>query len=347
MEKKASSFRTSIGESFNRRRDKIWAKKSTRVKYHRSFRRTHREDYCRELRMPGLLSFSIIVFKTIFKNWKLFGTLLVCIVTLNIILVGLMSEDLYVSFQNTLDETAHTTMDTRIGAVTRASLLLISTVATGGLSQGMTEVQQILAIILFLIVWLVVIYLTRHLLAGNKLKFRDGLYNALTPFISTLLVFVVIFFQLIPIFIVLIVHSAAITTGFLATPFYALIYFILAAGLILLSVYMLSSSLIALVAVTAPGMYPIAALNIAADLQHSRRIKFIIRLLFLFLTLAIIWVLVMLPAILFDMWLKHASDFFNGWPIIPLFLLIMTTFSFIYVSAYIYLYYRRLLDDPH
>ena len=213
---------------------------------HRSFHRSYREDYMRPFEAPGLLSHAVESMKMLFKNWRLFLPFILLLAVFNILLVGLMSEDTYVSFQNSLDETSKNIKAGELGTFARSGLLLISTITTGGLSQGMTESQQFAAIILLIVAWLVTIYIVRHRLAGHKIKLRDGLYNALAPFISTLVVLAVIFVEAIPLMIVIITYSAAVATNFLATPFYALIYFIFAALLTLLSLYLISSSLIAL-----------------------------------------------------------------------------------------------------
>ena len=320
------------------------ARRARRISKHKSFKRSYREDYERPLDIPGLMSHAISCFKIIFKNWKIFLPLIFWIALLNVLMVGLMNEETYKSFQDSLDEQSIQLAGSSIGNVAKAGLLLISTVTTGGLTNGMSEVQQVFAVLLFGITWLITIYLVRHLLAKHKVKLRDGFYNALTPLISTLLVIAVVFIELIPIFIVIITYSAAVATEFLATPFYALVYFIFAALMILLSVYLLSSSLIGLVAVTAPGVYPLVALRTSSNLVYGRRIKLIIRLIFMFLVLAVVWVVVMLPLILLDMWLKSIFDWLAGFPFVSILLLIMTVFSVIFVATYLYLYYRRMLD---
>lgn len=323
---------------------KVLEKKAAKNPLHRSFRRSYREDYERPFEAPGLMTHAVASFKMLFKNWRLFLPFILIIVVLNIVLVGLMSEDTYVTFQNSLDETAKDIQAGELGTFARSGLLLISTITTGGLSQGMTESQQFAAIILFLVTWLVTIYLVRQRLAGHKLKLRDGLYNALAPFISTLLVVAVMFIEAIPLMIVVITYSAAVATNFLATPFYALIYFIFAALLSLLSIYLLSSSLIGLIAVSAPGLYPMVAVRTASELLAGRRIKFIIRIFYLFFVLVVIWVLVMLPLIALDLVLKQALPALQGVPVVSFELLFMTCFSTVYATIYLYLFYRRLLD---
>lgn len=311
---------------------------------HKSFRRSYYEDYARPLKAPGLMAHAAASFKLIFKNWRVFFPLIIFAVILNIVLVGLMSEETYVQFQDALDETSETYALGHLGNFAKSGLLLISTITTGGLSQSLNEAQDFIVFGIFFVVWLVAIYLARHLLAGHKPKFRDGLYNALAPLISTAAVMLVLILECIPIMIVIITYSAAVTTDFLATPFYALIFFIFAALLILLSLYLLSSSFMALIAVSAPGLYPKVALETAADLMVGRRIKLLIRLFYLIFTIAFIFVIVMLPIILLDLWLKSWVDWLTGVPVIPFCLAVVTAFAFTYASVYCYLFYRRMLD---
>lgn len=313
---------------------------------HKSFRRSYREDYLREFTPPGLLEHTFATFKMLFKEhrFRTFGLLILVMVIANILLVGLMSEQTYVTFQEALDSTSSDIGAENLNNFAKAGLLLVSTITTGGLNGGFSDTEQIFIVIIFLITWLVTIYLVRHFLAHKKIKLRDAFYNACAPIISTLIVLAVIFVQMIPIFIVIITYSAAITTEFLNTPFYALVYFIFASSMLILSGYWLSSSLIALVATTAPGLRPFAALSTASDLMLGRRIKFIIRLIFLIIVVAFFWVIIMMPIILLDMWLKSSFNWTTGIPIVPVFLLITTCFSFVYSATYLYLYYRRMLD---
>ncbi|MBR3415034.1 hypothetical protein IKG73_03440 [Candidatus Saccharibacteria bacterium] len=319
-------------------------RKKTRKNPHRSFHRSYHEDYAREFAAPGLLHHAMTTFRFVFKNWRLFLPLVLLIVILNIVLVGLMSEATYTQFQDTLDESLAGLKEGQVNQVARAGLLLISTVTTGGLTQGASEVQQVFGLLLFIILWLVTIYILRHRLAGHNLKLRDALYNALTPLLSTLVIALIILVELIPIAIVVITYSAAVQTDFLATPFYALVFFIFAALLILLSVYLVSSSLLALIAVSAPGLYPLVAIRTANDLASGRRIRWIIRVLFLFFIFAVVWVVIMLPLILLDLWLKDLWSWTEGVPFIPLMLQIMTVFSSVYMTAYLYLFYRHMLN---
>lgn len=347
-ETKKRSSRKTISSSklslWSRAKKFLTSKRSNqRVNPHKSFKRSYREDYERDLEVPGIMYHIFATFRAIFKNWKLFLPLLVIVVLLNVILVGIMNESAYTQFQDVLDQTSVQVAGGDIGNVAKAGLLLISTVTTGGLSGESSEAAVVFGVVIFLIIWLTTIFLLRHRLAGHKIKLRDGLYNAMTPLISTFVVFAIAAVQSIPIFLLIVVYSAAVQTDFLAMPFYALLFFIFAVLMVLLSGYLLSSSLIALVAVSAPGLYPIKALHAASDLMMGRRVKFILRLVALVLALAIVWVIVMLPLILFDLWMK-TFEWTAGIPFIPVCLNIMTCFTAVYITAYLYLYYRWMLN---
>ena len=121
-------------EAFYETREKIWNKKRARLKLHHSFKRSYREDYQRGLKAPGLVSHALSTLKIVFKNWKLFGGLLALLVMMNIVFVGLMSEETYQTVQDSIDDSSELLQFGEIGRVAKSGLLLISTVTTGGLT---------------------------------------------------------------------------------------------------------------------------------------------------------------------------------------------------------------------
>lgn len=336
--------RKTFKDAFFARRAQVWQKKASAFRPHRSFRRSYREDYQRPLNLPGLNYHAFSTLGFLFKHWRTFGLLLIFAVFLNILLVGIMSESTYINFQKILEQTNTEVAGGNLGDFAKAGLLVISTVTTGGLSSGYSESQRLLSVIIFLVLWLSTIFLIRRFKSGYSPKLRDALYNSLAPIIPTLMILFVVFLQIIPILILIILYSSAVATDFLTNPFYALIFFLLAASLVIFSLYFLSSSLIALAIVTAPGAYPLPALRAGYDLVSGRRIVLILRLVFLFFFISVIWVLIMLPAIFLDLKLKQIFSWLSGFPFIPFMLMFMTCFSFIYVASYVYLFYRRLID---
>src|SRR5690606_2563192 len=154
---------------------------------------------------------------------------------------------------------------------------------------------------IFLLTWLTTVWLLRNVLAGHKVKLRDGLYNAGSPIFATVVVIVFIAIQLIPVALALIGYSAALASGLLDGGAATMLFWIGAALLVVLSLYWITSSLFALIIVTLPGMYPYQAIRTASDLMLGRRTKILFRWLWMALTVVVAWLVVMLPIILLDM----------------------------------------------
>ena len=306
---------------------------------HKTFKRTYREDYQRETELPGIMHHIFASFRVIFRNYKLFLPFLILMAVISILLVGLMGESSYSELKDGVERSSAE----GTSSVTKAWTMLLFTFSTGGLAGESKEVTMVFSVLIFLAIWLVTIFILRQEMAGHKIKLRDALYNAMTPLFSTLAIFVVVAIECIPFLILLIVYSAAVQTDFLTTPFYTLLFFGFAALMITLSGYLLSSSIIALLATSAPGLYPVVALDASSELMMGRRIRFVIRLGALILTALIMWIVVMMPLILFDMFMKQFA-WTSEIPFIPIRLVIMTCFTEIYVTTYLYKYYRYLLE---
>jgi len=95
--------------------------------------------------------------------------------------------------------------------------------------------------------------------------------------------------------------------------------------------------------VTAPGLYPMEALKTANEVMASRRIRFILRMIALVITLVVVWALIMMPLIMFDLFMKQ-FEWTRGIPFIPVCLVTMTCFTAIYTATYFYTYYRWVLQ---
>ena len=254
---------------------------------HKSFKRTYREDYVRELNAPGMGQHIYESFRMFFKNWKIFVPFLLLAAILEILAI-----------------------------------------------QTTQETTAVFSVLIFLMIWLVTIFLVRQIKAKHKVTLRDGLYNAMTPLLSSLVVFVVAVVECLPIFLVIIAYSAAIKTEFLTMPFYALMFFVFAGLMLVLSGYLLSSSLIALIAVSAPGLYPWKALTTASELMMGRRIRFMLRVIALMLVLMVVSAVVILPLAA----LKVPME------VLSVIMAFVGCFCSIYATIYLYLYYRYLLD---
>lgn len=328
------------------REKKQLIKKQDEVRLHRSFKRSYHEDYQRKTELPSLTSQASAAFKMFFKFWKIFLPLLLIFVGLYIFLIGAMSENTLADVKANVEQTNKDVADGKIGTVGKAGLTLLGIISTGGLTT-MNDAQIVIAVLLFTIIWLVTIYLARHLLAGHQeIKMRDGFYSALSPLVSTLVVGLIIFLEAIPIMLTIIVFQVALTTEFLSTPFYALLFFMFAALMITLSLYLLSSSFFAIIVVSAPGLYPLTAVRMAKNLIMGRRLRFLIRVFYLVIIVALLYLLLLMPAIILDGILKAQFAWLadSKIPFVAIIQLAITVFIFIYLSIYFYLFYRALLD---
>ncbi len=311
---------------------------------HRSFRRTRRRDYVRSLKLPGYWAFSLYVLKFLRDNKRTFLLLALVYAAISAVMVGVASQDTYTTLTDTLKQTSGDLFKGNFGQIGQASLLLL-TIASGGISQTLTEGQQIYAGLIALLTWLTTVWLARNILAGKKVKLRDGLYNASAPILSTFIVALALIIQLLPLAIALIAYSAAAATGLLNGGVEAMLFWIVAGLLTTLSLYWITSTLIALVVVTLPGMYPFVAIKTAGDLVIGRRVRILLRFLWMALGVGVVWLVVMIPVIIFDSWIKGLWPAIQWFPTIPIATLVMSSLTVVWTAVYIYLLYRKVVAD--
>jgi len=311
---------------------------------HRSFRFTRRRDYTRSLKLPGYWAFTKYVQKTFWANRKIFllAALVYAIVTT--LLVGIASQDIYSTLSDTLKSTGGDFFVGFWGGLGQSGLLFMATI-TGGISESLTDVQRIYAGLITLLAWLTSVWLLRNILAGHKVKLRDGLYSSGAPILSTFAIMLILVVQLLPLAFALIAYGAASATGLLASGVEAMLFWIVAALLAALSLYLITSTIFALVIVTLPGMYPMQAIKAAGDMVVGRRMRLLSRLLWMALVEMIIWVLIMIPIIMIDSWIKGLLPAISFVPTIPVVLLLLSALTVIWTSGYVYLLYRKVVAD--
>lgn len=311
---------------------------------HRSFRKTLRRDYKRSLKLPGYFAFSKHVRQTLWVNRTTFISLAIVYALITVLMVGIASQDNYTTVVNTLKSTSGDMFNGFWGNLGSAGLLSLTAI-TGGLSTSLTDSQQIYAGLIVLLTWLTTVWLLRNILAGHKVKLRDGLYNAGSPILPTFLVALLAIVQLLPLALALIAYGAAVSTGLLNNGVEAMLFWVADGLLALLSVYWLSSTFFALIIVTLPGMYPYQAIKTAGDLVVGRRLRLLLRFSWMALGILIVWGLVLIPTIIFDSWLKNIWSAVNWLPIVPVVLLALSALTIVWVSSYTYLLYRKVIAD--
>lgn len=311
---------------------------------HRSFVRTRRRDYVRALKLPGYWAFTNEVRALLWRHKNLMLWLAVIYSSLTVVLVGMASQSTYTQLNDALKTSGGDLFSGNWGQIGQASLLLLGGV-TGNLSAAPGATQQIYAAILALLVWLTTVWLLRAILAGRRPRLRDGIYNAGAPLVSTFLVSLLLTIQLLPVALAAIAYSAAEASGLLAGGVEAMIFWAVAALLTMLSLYWITSTIFALIVVTLPGMYPMKAIRTAGDLVIGRRLRILYRLLWLIGTIVAAWLVVIVPIILFAMWFNGIAPAVSWVPIVPIALLLMSTATIIWSASYVYLFYRKVVDD--
>lgn len=319
-------------------------RKKLQERVNRSFRLTKRRDLTRELDLPGFFKFNNQVISFILKNRKIFLSLVLFSSISAFLLFGMSSQENYSKLVDTMASTSGDFFDSAFGKVESAGILFAVAVS-GGISPEITEAQQIFAVIVMLITWLTTVWLSRNILAGNKVKLRDGLYSAGSPIIATLCLVMLAFVQLIPVGIAGFGYSAAAATGLLNGGVEAMMFWMAAAMLTLLSLSWLTSTFFALIIITIPGVYPMKALSVAKSLVFGRRIRIMMRLIWLSLSTFLGWVIVLLPVILIDMLIRKTWSGVSSLPIIPVLILAMSSATVVWFSVYIYMLYRKIVDN--
>lgn len=311
---------------------------------HRSFRLTRRRDYKRSLALPGYWMFAISVVRILHQNRNLFFPMACIYLLFSVVVMGIASQENFTAMQEGISEAGREMYEGDWSALGTAAILTISTVA-GRVAPDLTESQQVYAILLGLLVWLTTVWLLRQRMAGHTVRLRDGLYSAGSPIVATLIVTVIVALQLLPVLLASIGHVAATNAGLLSGGVEAMLFWVVAGGLVTLSLYWITTSLLAMVVVTLPGMYPIRALRVAGDMVIGRRLRILLRLAWMFLLLLLFWVVVLVPIIFLDISLKSWLPALQWLPVVPLAIAVLTTISVIWISSYVYVLYRKIVDD--
>lgn len=310
---------------------------------HRSFRLTRRRDYKRSLKLPGYWSLTVQVWKMLKKNWRTFVCLILLFAGLSMLLTSVLSQDTYQQVKDLVDEA---NQDGALGSITPVFTVFLSVVSgqiTGGSTSG--DSQQIITVLIGLYAWLTTVWLLRAMLAGKKPKMRDGLYSGGGSVVALGVLVVILLVQLVPAALAAIVYGAADSSGLLDQTVTLMLVAGAAILVVVLSLYWITSTIMATVIITLPGMYPMKALRLAGDIVVGRRIRILLRLMWMVLMLAIIWAVILIPIIVFEGALSSAIPVFANIPIVPIAALLLTASSVVFAATYVYIFYRKVVED--
>jgi hypothetical protein len=335
QKRKKRPLYTKVLAALNLRRKNFLARRP-----HRSFRKTARRDYKRSFTLPGYWSFTNQVRLLLMRDKSLFIKFIFLYSALSWLVFGIMSQENYVLLNQTIHSVGDNIAQGQLNDLS-LNFAIFSGVLSGVFNGQLTPTQQVYGGLFFLLSWLTIVWLLRQSLAGHKnIRLRDGLYFSGSPVVPTFLLFMVVLVQLIPFVVALVAYFTADSLNVLGVPILSIMFWLFELLLVVMSLYWLSSSFIALIVVTLPGMYPLKALKVAGDLVIGRRLRILYRLMWLGLSLGLVWLLVLLPVIA----LANMANI-EWLPLVPLIVLLLGSTSIVWVSAYIYLLYRKLVDD--
>ncbi len=186
---------------------------------------------------------------------------------------------------------------------------------------------------LLLIASLALIWAIRNTTNGATVRIRDAYYRGMFPLIPFILMILIIFVDMIPMTAGIGLYVFAIGYHIAVNGLEQAIFIIIGLALSALSLYFLSSSVIAMYIVTLPEMSPIKALRSAKKLVRGRRLAVLLRMIFLPIALLIVSLVVMIPVIIF---VSHAAQ----WVLLLISLVFIAIFH-----SYLYNLYRELLED--
>ena len=281
------------------------------------------------------------------RHKKQFLILAVFYTFIGIAFLGMASQEFVTSAMDVISGTQDAFFNGAIGKIAENALTGLSLIYSGLYSNNMTQAQQIFGIFLLLFVWLATIWMSRKMILNPKedIKVRDAIYNSGTPIVPLALILMVLALELVPAgFGVFLLTSAYATESF-STGGLAMLVGGITIGLFVLSIYLISSTIMALIIVTLPGMYPLNAIRIASELVLGRRLRIINRIIFVLLLFTLFMIFYSTLVVAGIGFIQAKLSFLSSLPIIPLFLVFAYACVTIYISVYLYMLYRSLIDE--
>jgi hypothetical protein len=266
--------------------------------------------------------------RLLIKKWRLFGGIVLVYLVLTIVLVkgcGVTTD--IGQLKSAVLGLAHGNTAQLSASFTLFSILL------GNANSTASDVAGAYQTILLVIISLALIWALRQSMAKDKAKItmRDAFYKGLYPLVPLLLVLVVIGLQLFPLVVANFLYSNVLASGLALTVLEKGLWAILVALLVLLTLYMVTSSIFALYIVTLPNVRPMQALRSARDLVRHRRWMIMRKVLFLPVALLVCAAAIVIPIII-------VSPPVAEW---TFFVLSMSGLALFH--SYLYLLYRELL----
>lgn len=266
--------------------------------------------------------------RQLWTHKKLFGGILLVYGALTLLFLWAGGSLVNVAeLKSELNETLGTSGNSLVTNMALFSLLLGSAVGTTG---DISNAYQSLIVIITI---LALIWAFRHTSdeAKKRLTIRDAFYRGSAPLITFVLVAFVVGLQMIPMLIASFLYSTVTSTGLAVTPIEQALWLLLFIVSVVLTLYMVSSSVFALYIVTLPNMTPMKALRSARKVVLHRRLLIMRKVFVAALILFALFTIIVVLSIYFIPQIAELIFFAGSVLIIPLSI------------GFIYRLYRSLL----
>lgn len=319
----------------------VYGKLTGRMKHHqattphRSFYLTTHARAVRQINISGYGRFCREVWRMIKDNWWLYLKALLLLSIGFFLVAGIDSQSNYAATRDAM----HTAGEGGFKVITT----LMARAVTSGTTVTNTA-KEYPAYIIILLGWLVLVYIARHVYGTNRpMKLRDALYQAGAPIISVLMIVLLIMIQLLPLALVMLAYTALSGASYISDGIQIenMGAWCIIALVAVLTLYWMITSLMCLVTVTIPGIYPLRAYYETSIQMSGRRVKVLLRLLMMLVPVVIVWVIALIPTVLIDDHFKFAN-----FPLVGIVGSVLVAATYIWLTAYIYMFYRRIIDSP-
>lgn len=322
---KSSDKKAKPATSPRAKKEAALSSRKLKTSSYRSFR-LHKRIKTSGPKVPGSFRLFGRATAMLVRNWKLFGGIVLIYGVLNVLFVkGLNGGSDLGSVKSSLDQI----FTGSAGHIGTGLTLFVYLLGTSGNSQSAAAGAY--QVILMLLISLVIIWVLRQLYAKQKVRIRDGYYKGVYPLIPFVLVLLVMGLQAAPGGLGITLYTTVVNGGIAASAPEKFLWGVIMFLLIILSLYMLCSSLFALYIVTLPDMTPIKALRSARQLVLHRRFEVVRKILFLPIALIVLAAIVMVPLILFVT------------PAAPWIFFVLTMIGIAIIHSYMYALYRSLI----
>lgn len=305
---------------------------------HKTFIRTRQRDKIKKPKLEGYIAFPWYVTRMLWNRKWLYIRYILVFFALASIFIGALQVDNITSINQTIDSAA--SGSNVFGPVMRAALTVSSSIG-GALNSNLSDVQYIYISALAIIGILTLVWLLRHQLAGNVPTLRDGLYNAAAPIAAEYVLIVIAIVQLIPAALATLIYVSATTSGLLdggiETAMFSLALFLV----VVLTLYFMTTTLFAMFIATIQGTYPIKAYRVARQIVAGQRLRLLLRLLWMIIVIVAVAFVVLIPVVIITNSLGGGNSL-----AIPIAYQLTVITSLVYATAYSYLLYRRMIDEP-